>query len=141
MALAQLENLVRTGSLKPIAASASELRGLVESGLRRLDDASRSDLGFESRFDLAYNSAHALALAALRLRGYRSETRYLVFQCLQHTLDLPQEQWRVLVEAHRKRNLAESEGALEVDASLLGALLRVTREVATRVEDLLSSQK
>ena len=65
----------------------------------------------------------------------------MVFQCLQHTLDLPQEQWRVLVEAHRKRNLAEYEGALEVDASLLGALLRVTREVATRVEDLLSSQK
>ena len=47
----------------------------------------------------------------------------------------------MLVEAHRKRNLAEYEGALEVDASLLGALLRVTREVATRVEDLLSSQK
>ena len=47
----------------------------------------------------------------------------------------------MLVEAHRKRNFAEYEGALEVDASLLGALLRVTREVATRVEDLLSSQK
>ena len=61
----------------------------MQSGLRRLDDAGRRELSLESRFDLAYNAAHALALAALRLRGYRSESRYLVFQCLQHTLDLP----------------------------------------------------
>ena len=49
-------------------------------------------LSLESRFDLAYNAGHALALAALRFRGYRSESRYLVFQCLQHTIDLPPQQ-------------------------------------------------
>ena len=39
----------------------------------------------ESRFDLAYNPSHALALANLRWHGYRSDIRYIVFQCLQHT--------------------------------------------------------
>ena len=79
-----------------------------------------------------------LALAALRFHGYRSDSRYLVFQCLQHTLDLPAEQWRVLDQAHRKRNLAEYEGEMDVDEQLVAALLRVTREVAARVNDLVA---
>jgi hypothetical protein len=108
---------------------------LLRSGLRRLEDAGRDELSLESRFDLAYNAAHALALTALRFQGYRSESRYLVFQCLQHTLDLPNEQWRVLDQAHRKRNLAEYESDMDVDEQLVAALLRVAREVAKRVNE------
>ena len=136
----QLDNLVHIGRLKAQPAGEGELRGLVQSGMRRLDDAAREDLSLESRFDLAYNAAHALALAALRIRGYRSESRYLVFQCLQHTIVLPPEQWRVLDEAHRKRNLAEYEGEMDVEEQLVAALLRVAREVATRVEHLMDSR-
>ena len=135
----QLDNLVRIGQLKSESASESELQGLVRSGVHRLDDAAREELSLESRFDLAYNAGHALALAALRFRGYRSESRYLVFQCLQHMIDLPQEQWRVLDHAHRKRNLAEYEGEMDVDEQLVTALLRVAREVAKRVEQLMAS--
>ena len=135
----QLDNLVRIGQLKIESASESELQGLVRSGVHRLDDAAREELSLESRFDLAYNAGHALALAALRFRGYRSEPRYLVFQCLQHTINLPQEQWRVLDHAHRKRNLAEYEGEMDVDEQLVTALLRVAREVAKRVEQLMTS--
>ena len=135
----QLDNLVRIGQLKSDSASESELQGLVRSGVHRLDDAAREELSLESRFDVAYNAGHALALAALRFRGYRSESRYLVFQCLQHTINLPQEQWRVLDHAHRKRNLAEYEGEMDVDEQLVTALLRVAREVAKRVEQLMTS--
>lgn len=133
----QLDNLVRIGQLKAEPPSEAECQGLMRSGLRRLEDAGRKELSLESRFDLAYNAAHALALAALRYRGYRSESRYLVFQCLQHTIDLPNEQWRVLDQAHRKRNLAEYEGDMDVDEQLVEALMRVAREASTRVKDLL----
>lgn len=133
----ELDNLVRIGQLKVEPASESELRGMVRSGIRRLDDAAREDLSLESRFDLAYNASHALALAALRFRGYRSKSRYLEFQCLQHTVALPPALWRVLDEAHRKRNLAEYEGEMEVEEQLVAALLRVAREVGTRVENLM----
>ena len=136
----QLDNLVRVGHLKIEAATAGEIEGLVRSGTRRLIDATHESLSLESRFDLAYNAGHALALAALRFRGYRSGSRYLVFQCLQHTIDLPPEQWRVLDQAHRKRNLAEYEGEMDVDEQLVAALLRVVREVATRVERLVDSR-
>ena len=132
----QLDNLVRIGQLKAEPPSEVECLGLMRSGIRRLDDARREELSLESRFDLAYNAAHALALAALRLRGYRSESRYLVFQCLQHTIDLPNEQWRILDQAHRKRNLAEYEGDTDIDEQLVAAVLRVTSEIAKRLNVL-----
>lgn len=78
----QLENLVRAGSLKAEPPDVSELAGLLRSAQDRLKDAHNPLLSFASRFDLAYNSAHALALYALCQKGYRSDKRYLVFQCL-----------------------------------------------------------
>jgi type I restriction enzyme M protein len=36
-------------------------------------------LALESRFDLAYDAAHALSFAALRWHGYRSGNRYIVW--------------------------------------------------------------
>jgi hypothetical protein len=132
-----LENLARTGQLKPEPPAEAELNGLFLSGQRRLADAEQESLSLESRFDLAYNAAHALALTALRLNGYRSENRYLVFQCLKHTADLPNPQWRVLDQAHNKRNLAEYEGHLEVDESLVTAMIRVARVVESSVESRL----
>ncbi|HEV7764076.1 MAG TPA: hypothetical protein VGQ76_03645 [Thermoanaerobaculia bacterium] len=101
-----------------------------------MNDAANEALAIESRFDLAYNAAHALSLAALRWHGYRSENRYLVFQTLTHTLDLPHASWRVLDQAHRKRNYIEYEGLVDVDEQLVAALIRVTREVAKRLSDL-----
>lgn len=136
MPLAALDNLVRTRSLKAEPGRQVEVDGLIRSGRARLRDAGNESLSPESRFDLAYNAAHALALAALRWHGYRSENRYLVFQCLEHTVDLPNEQWRVLDLAHRKRNLAEYEGHVDVDGALLEALLRVTGELSGRLTRL-----
>jgi hypothetical protein len=136
MGVTQLDNLVRIRQLKSEAPAHAELEGLIRSGNARLKDARLENLSLDSRFDLAYNAAHAFSLAALRWHGYRSEHRYTVFQCLEHTVKLPAEQWRVLDQAHRKRNVAEYEGYLDVDQGLVEALIRVTQEVAARVEDL-----
>jgi hypothetical protein len=83
-----LENLLRSGGLKAEPPDRKECEGLMRSAVDRLKDAQMSSLSFASRFDLAYNAAHALALTALRLCGYRSDKRYLVFQCLVHTADI-----------------------------------------------------
>jgi len=69
MTSTELENLVAIGKLKREPCSAREFEGLVRSGKARLSDAANAALAIESRFDLAYNAAHALALAALRRRG------------------------------------------------------------------------
>ncbi len=123
----QLENLVRIGKLEKDLPRADELAGLKRSGLARLVDAERDDLSYESRFDLAYNAAHALALYALRRTGYRPRNRYLAFQTLPHTVGLAAGQWRVLAKAHEKRNLAEYEGYLEPDERLLSDTIAATR--------------
>ena len=139
MPLPELDNLARIGKLKQELPEQNELAGLLRSGQVRLADAKRETLSPESRFDLAYNAAHAFSLAALRWHGYRSENRYLVFQSLTHTLELPSVSWRVLDDAHRKRNLAEYEGDIEVDEAFLDALLRVTTEVSRRIETLFAT--
>ena len=131
-----LDNLVRTGQLKHEPPAQQELDGLIRSGLARLKDAENAPLSLEGRFDLGYNAAHALSLAALRWHGYRSENRYIVFQALAHTLNLPPEQWRVLATAHQKRNYVEYEGVADIDAMLVAAIIRVAREVAERVMKL-----
>lgn len=131
-----LDNLVRIGQLKAESPAQVELDGLIRSGQVRLKDAVNATLSLESRFDLAYNAAHALSLAALRWHGYRSENRYQVFQCLTHTLGLEAAQWRVLDNAHRKRNLAEYEGDLDIDEALVEALIRTAQFVAEGVTAL-----
>jgi hypothetical protein len=133
MSLAALDKLVQIRQLKAEPGAQAEIDGLLRSGNARLKDSQLKGLSLDSRFDLAYNAAHAFSLAALRWHGYRSENRYIVFQCLSHTVKLPAEQWRVLDQAHRKRNLAEYVGDLDVDQSLVDALIRVAQQVASRV--------
>jgi hypothetical protein len=101
--------------------------------MARLQDSTRKELSLESRFDLAYNAAHALCLAALRWHGFRSGNRYIVFQVLPHTLSLGPEVWRVLAKCHDIRNLGEYEGDLNVDDRLVGDLVVACQLVAKAV--------
>jgi hypothetical protein len=121
-------------SLKAEPPDAQEFAGLQRSGLARLRDASNATLSLEGRFDLAYNAAHALCLAALRLKGYRPANRYIVFQVLPHTLGLGPEVWRVLAKCHDVRNVGEYEGDLNIDDRLLADLLTAARAVAGALE-------
>ena len=130
-----LDNLCGPGkALRAEAPDAAELAGLIRSGLARLNDAGNTSLSLESRFDLAYNAAHALCLAALRRKGYRASNRYIVFQVLPHTLGVGPEVWRVLDKCHNTRNLGEYEGLLEVDERLVDGLLQATRSVAQALD-------
>lgn len=115
MSSPELENLLRIGKLKAEPGAKAEIEGLIRSAVSRLTDARNTSLALESRFDLAYNAAHALSLAALRDRGYRTENRYLAFQTLPHTLGVGVEVWRVLATCHQRRNAMEYEGFLEID--------------------------
>lgn len=117
MASERLDNLVKTGVLKVEPSVQAELDGMIHSGSVRIKDAENTAPSIESRFDLAYNAAHSFALAALRAKGYRSENRYVVFQLLEETLEIPAAQWRVRDKAHNQRNRAEYEGDVIIDAT------------------------
>lgn len=132
-----LESLCGPGkALRKEPPDANEFAGLKRSGLTRLADAQKPANSAESRFDLAYNAAHALCLAALRYAGYRSTNRYIVFQVLPHTLGLGPEIWRILARAHDIRNRGEYEGDLIVDDRLVADLIQATKAVASALGKL-----
>ena len=125
----ELENLVEIGQLKRARVNDSEIAGLVRSAEARLKDAANMVLSLESRFDLAYNAAHALALAALRRQGYRSDKRYTVFQTLPYTLGSPAPTWRLLTKCHGLRNQWEYEGTVDLDERLVTDLISAVEGV------------
>jgi hypothetical protein len=131
-----LKNLVKAGQLKEEEPTQGEIDGLVVAAKRKLTDSHTESLSLESRFELSYSAAHSLALAALRWHGYRSENRFIVFQCLVHTTALSAVKARVLIDAHSKRNLAAYEGETDVTKSQVEAMLRVTEELKTAIEQL-----
>jgi hypothetical protein len=133
-----LENLVKIGKLKVDPSTDDEVRGLIQRGLVKIEDYKNPGLSIETRFDVIYGAAHAFCLAALKNAGYRSENRYIVFQCAQHTIGLEPEYWRVMSDAHRQRNVAEYEGYIEVNEQLLEALVRVVDIVAERVQEIVN---
>jgi hypothetical protein len=129
-----LENLFKINQLKQEKPDKREFSGLVNAANDRLTDARNKTLSYSSRFDLAYNTAHGFALAALRAKGCRSDKRYLVFQCLQHTTELSKVHIRIFAKCHEKRNRAEYEGHHEPDEQLLKELIENTRQLKQQVE-------
>ena len=135
-ASSQLEELCATGALSREPSDAREYANLVKSGEARIEDAEREANSVDGRFDLAYNAAHALCLAALRRAGYRPSNRYVVFQTLPHTLGLGPEVWRVLGRAHNERNRTEYEGSQTVDERLLADVIGACRKVLASLRAL-----
>jgi hypothetical protein len=104
-----LENLCGPGKpLKAEAPDANEIAGLLRTGVARLRDAQNTTLALESRFDLAYNAAHALGLGP--------------------------EVWRILDKCHNTRNLGEYEGLLDVDERLVKDLISATEAVSNAIQ-------
>ena len=124
-----LDNLVKIKKLHKEPPDQQEFDGMLVAADTKLNDVKIEGLSKDSQFFLAYSAAYALALAALRWHGYRFDNRYIVFQCLQHTLDIPADDWRVFDACHNRRNVAEYEGHLEIDNAMLTDLVRLTGEL------------
>lgn len=136
MTLTPLDNLVKIGQLKEEPPDQSQIDGMLKSAKTRLKDCKVKELSEESKFSLAYSAAHSLSVAAMRWHGYRSDNRYLVFQCLEHTVGLDNAKWRVLDKCHKQRNIAEYEGHLEITPQLLQELIQITQELLELVDAL-----
>jgi hypothetical protein len=132
----ELENLVRVGQVKSEPSAQSEFDGLLRAGSTAMADARNEALAPQSRFALAYNAAHAFALAGVRWHGYRSHNRYIVFQAVPHTVGLGAQITRVLSKAHQLRKLAEYEGHFDVDSEFLTDLMSAVEQLRTGVTKL-----
>lgn len=130
----ELERLVTIGLLAREAPIRAEFEALVREASLTLRDAQNEALSLESRFHLAYDAVHSIALAALRWHGYRPRNRQVVFQALAHTLQTPASIWKLLSRSHQERNKREYEGAGQIDAPLVRDVISAGRELLGRVE-------
>lgn len=130
MSSRELENLVRSGDLVRSARPPELIRVLRERGRVRLVDAANRSNALASRFDLAYNGAHSLALAALHQAGYVPENRHIVFQALMHTTRLDHPFVRILDRAHTLRNAFEYRGEGEIDERFITDLIAAGKALA-----------
>ena len=131
-----MQNLAKVGKLKAEPPDQAEFDGLLRSAGRKLPDAQNPALSPESRFILAYDAAHSLALAALRWHGFRAGNRYIVFQLLGSTAALSTARWRVLDNCHQKRNVALYDGEYAEDERLIAELIAVAKELQAAVAAL-----
>ncbi len=83
MTLERLDKLVETRLVNQEPPDQGEFDGLIERARRHLNDAQVVGVSEEGQFSLTYIASHSLALAAMRWHGYRTDKRYLVFQCLE----------------------------------------------------------
>lgn len=127
MSIKELENLVNVGQLKQEASAQTEIETHIQSGRDRLRDACAEGISLSGKFLLGYSAAYAFSLAALRKHGYRPANRYVVFQCLPHTLSVGTDIWRVLANAHDVRNGFEYEGSDEVTEDLSDQVVRCAK--------------
>lgn len=98
-----------------------------------MTDAQNASNSSDSRFSLAYDAAHSLALAAMRWYGLRPSNRTSAFQALPHTVGFPTAQWRMLSDCHQKRNAALYDGDTTDDEQLIKELIVVTKELQRKV--------
>jgi hypothetical protein len=129
----KLLNLQKIGQLKAEPSAPSEIKGLIRAAENRLRDAKNKSNSVDSRFSLAYDAAHSLALAALRKQGYRSENRFIVFELLPVTLEIPLGKARFLHDCHRRRNVMLYDGDLIEDESIVAELIAVAAELHAAV--------
>jgi hypothetical protein len=132
----RFQNLLKIGKLKAEPPAQGEFNGLVTAAENRLRDAENTTLSPDSRFSLAYDAVHSLALAALRWHGFRSEHRNTVFQVLGDTLSLSTAKWRFLENCHQKRNNVLYDGDIIEDEPLISELILVTKEMHAAVKAL-----
>jgi hypothetical protein len=102
-----LENLLKTGQLKPHKTDRKEIGRLLVAARRNLTDARADNISSENRFDAAYKCIMQCALMA-------------PIQSLPKTIGLPGTRIAVLDTLRNKRNLSDYMGQ-EIDRASLAS--------------------
>ena len=110
-----LENLLKTGQLKPHDPDAAEIRRLIEAARRNLKDSAATHISPENRFDAAYKAIMQSALVALMANGFIPDTKRpghhaTTLQSLPKTIGIGGDRIAVLDVLRRKRNLSDYTG-------------------------------
>lgn len=133
---APLLHLLKLGKVKKRYAADGEVDALLHTAQARLNAARSPHIDLGSRHDLAYLSALASALVALRWYNCHTDSAFLVFQSLQFTLGLSKPSWRVLNMARQQHDFLDAYGREVPAQQALDTLLESAADVLQRVRVL-----
>jgi len=106
-----LEDWRNSGWLVQHEPDAEEIAGFMALADRDIHDAQSRELSEDWQFNIAYNAALQLAIAALAASGYRVDRggahHHHAVQSLAHTLELDAETVRLFDRFRKKRNVSE----------------------------------
>jgi hypothetical protein len=136
-----LHNLVGRG-LEKAATDKAEVARYLAKIRRKLEDSRKTSISLDSRFDIAFEALLQIALAALRVNGYRTTTeaghQQLAIQVLPKSLGVEAKEVRTLDEFRKKRSIGLYEADFEPSESEVKAVIR---SVESLLEKLLGHIK
>lgn len=139
-----LDNLVGKG-LREESTAPEEIQRLLHKASTRLKDAASEAISMESRFDLAYEAILQLAICALRVHGYRPDSRgghhVMALQSLTKTIEYPGERIRLLDEFRRQRAIGLYDGSFDPTTAEISALLETAEDLKKHLNEWLRKNK
>lgn len=141
----RLQTLVERKYLREEKAAPTEVQGLLASAASFLADARRESNSEATRFNVAYEAAHCLALVAMRAWDLRPAQgpghRAIVFNSLDSTAGAPAAVHVPLSKAHDKRNKLTYDGLTTFSAAELAELIDTTAKLETLVLGLIKTRR
>lgn len=141
----RLRNLVERKLLRDEKAAPAEVQGLLASAAAFLGDARRRENSEATRFNVACESAHALALAAMRACDLRPAQgpghRAIVFNVLDATTTATPAICVPLAKAHDKRNKLAYDGLTTFSRSELDELIESVAALEEVVRDCIGRNR
>jgi hypothetical protein len=127
------------GALQAHKPSTKEIAGLLALADRNLADAGVRGLSAEGRFQFAYNTALAMATAALHAAGYRTNSNVpghhaLTVGSLEHTIGVDAALVRTFDAFRRKRNRVSNDDPAAVSAKEAADMLVLAAQLRHDVE-------
>jgi hypothetical protein len=139
-----LELWLQNSWLVTHSTSKDEIRNLLALADRDLADAGIAELSTDRRFNISYNAAHQLAIAALAAAGYRvargGSHHHYAIQSLEYTVGISGGKVRILDRFRKKRNLSEYDAAGVVSELEAGELEELATDLRRKLEEWLRSE-
>lgn len=137
-----LKNWAQSGWLVEHASSPEEMRELMGIARRDLKDCQTEGLSDDWRFNIAYNAALQLAIAALAAAGYRASRdshHYRVIQSLALTVGADADLVSQFDAFRKKRNISAYERMGTVSQQECGEMVKLAMTLEKQVRAWLKS--
>ncbi|MEK6243282.1 MAG: DNA-binding protein [Pseudomonadota bacterium] len=131
-----LDNLVGRG-LEKADTDKGEISRYLAKIRRKLEDSKKSSISLDSRFDIAFEALLQIALAAIRVNGYRTTTgaghQQLAIQLLPKSLGIESGEIRALDEYRKKRSIGLYEADFDPSESEVKAVIRSVEKLLEKL--------